>query len=70
MLYHMLAESVLKQKDPVFRPLYDKCKADIAEKYPEYTKAHIHNAALNRTATFLAKRIYQYRKETGSVFDI
>lgn len=60
MLYHVLAECVLKSKDPVFRPIYDKCKADIAEKYPDYTKLHVHNAALNRTATFLAKRIYQY----------
>lgn len=60
MLYHMLAEAILKGKDPIFRPIYDKCKADIAEKHPEYTKLHIHNAALNRTATFLAKHIYQH----------
>jgi len=59
MLYHMLAESVMKQRDPNFRPIYDKCKADIAEKYPDYKKIHIHNAALNRTATFLAKEIYR-----------
>jgi len=59
MLYHMLAEEVMKQRDKTFRPIYDKCKADIAEKHPDYTKGHIHNAALNRTATFLAKQIYQ-----------
>jgi len=58
MLYHMLAEEVIKQRDEQFRPVYDKCKTDIAERYPEYTKAHIHNAALNRTATFLAKEIW------------
>lgn len=59
MLYHMLAEEVMKQRDPQFRPIYDKCKADIAEKHPDYTKGHCHNGALNRTATFLAKHIYK-----------
>jgi len=58
MLYHMLAESVMKKRDPIYRPIYDKCKADIAEKHPDYKKGHIHNAALNRTATFLAKAIF------------
>lgn len=58
MLYHLLAEEVMKQRDEKFRPIYDQCKEDIAEKYPDYTKLHIHNAALNRTATFLAKEIY------------
>lgn len=62
MLYHMLAEEVMKQKDNNFRPVYDKCKEDIAQKYPEYTKLHNHNAALNRTATFLAKEIYSTLK--------
>jgi len=66
MLYHMLAEEVMKQRDPTFRPIYDKCKADIAEKHPDYKKIHIHNAALNRTATFLAKAIFNYiRGKTG-----
>lgn len=58
MLYHMLAEEVMKQRDPVYRPIYDKCKVDIATKHSDYTKGHIHNAALNRTATFLAKEIF------------
>ncbi|MBA7699346.1 hypothetical protein ES703_108041 [subsurface metagenome] len=58
MLYHMLADEVMKLRDEKFRPIYDQCKADIAGRYPEYTKIHIHNAALNRTATFLAKKIY------------
>lgn len=60
MLYHMLAEEVMKQRDPTFRPIYDMCKADIGEKHPDYKKIHIHNAALNRTATFLAKEIYSW----------
>lgn len=59
MLYHMLAEAILKAKDPVYRPIYDKCKVDIKAKYPDYTKGHCHNGALNRTATFLAKHIYR-----------
>lgn len=59
MLYYMFAESVMKQKDPNFRPIYDKCKADIAAKHSDYTKGHIHNAAMTRLATFLAKKIYQ-----------
>ncbi len=59
MLYHMLAEEVMKLKDSTFRPIYDKCKEDIREKYPDYTKIHCHNASLNRTATFLAKHIYK-----------
>lgn len=62
MLYHMLAEEVMKQRDPLFRPVYDKCKVDITEKHPDYTKMHIHNAALNRTATFLAKHIFNHRR--------
>ena len=59
MLYHLLADEVMKLGDEHFRPVYDQCKADITRRYPEYTKAHIHNAALNRTATFLAKEVYR-----------
>lgn len=58
MLYHMLAEEVMKLRDEKFRPIYDQCKGDIAASHPFYTQKHIHNAALNRTATFLAKEIY------------
>lgn len=60
MLYHMLAESVIKARNIEYRATYDKCKEDIATSHPDYTKLHIHNAALNRTATFLAKSIYNY----------
>ncbi|GAG82115.1 unnamed protein product, partial [marine sediment metagenome] len=72
MLYHLLAEAILKAKDPQFRTIYDKCKADFVLRHPEpetrtingksvkfYTKGHSHNAALNRIATFLAKHIYK-----------
>jgi len=59
MLYHMLAEAIMKQRDKKFRPIYDQCKVDITEKYPNYTKLHIHNAAMNRTSTFLAKEIWK-----------
>ena len=64
MLYHMLAEMILRKGDPTFRPIYDKCKADIADKNPTYTKLHIHNAALNRTGTMLAKHIFRHVKGT------
>ena len=67
MLYHMLAEEVMKQRDPTFRPIYDKCKADVALSHPDYTKGHIHNAALNRTATFLAKYIFRDIKRNGNL---
>jgi len=60
-LYRMLAEEVMKLRDDKFRPIYDKCKADIAQRFPDYTKGHIHKAALNRTATFLAKEIHSKR---------
>ena len=60
MLYHLLAEEIVKQKDSKFRPLYDKFKADMAVKYEGEKKFRINNAALNRTATFLAKEIYRY----------
>lgn len=66
MLYHMLAEMILRKGDPTFRPIYDKCKVDIADKNPSYTKGHIHNAALNRTATMLAKHIFKHVKGTVS----
>jgi len=65
MLYRMLADEVVRLGEPRFRPIYDKCKADIAERHPDYTKRHIHNAALNRTATFLAKEIYGIAKKQG-----
>ena len=67
MLYHMLAEKVLQQGDPTFRPIYDKCKVDIADRNPSYTKGHIHNAALNRTSTMLAKHIFRHVKDTIDV---
>lgn len=63
MLYHMLAESTMKLKNAEYRAIYDKCKEDITRNHPDYTKGHIHNAALNRTATFLAKTIYRAVKE-------
>lgn len=65
MLYHMLAEETMKKRDPTFRPLYDKYKADIAERHPDYNKMHIHNAALNRVATMLAKAIFEHCNNTG-----
>lgn len=77
MLYHMLAVSVMRQRDETFRPIYDKCKADFKQTHPEvevriinnkkvrfFTPKHIDNAALNRTATFLAKEVWQRVRES------
>lgn len=66
MLYHLLAEEIVKQRDPNFRPLYDKLKTDMAVKYKDSPKHRINNAALNRTATFLAKEIYKHCNKNGS----
>jgi hypothetical protein len=60
MLYHLLAEEIVKQRDTKFRPLYDKFKVDMAVKYEGEKKFRINNAALNRTATFLAKAVYKH----------
>lgn len=64
MLYHMLADEVMRQRDERFRPIYDRCKENIATKQADYSKKHIHNAALNRTATFLAKEVWQTGRES------
>lgn len=61
-LYHNLATCMLKCDNQEFRHIYDKCKADISDRHLGYTKAHVHDAALNRTATFLAKHIFHYMK--------
>jgi hypothetical protein len=65
MLYHILAECTLKSHSIEFRAIYDKCKCDLTLKHPDYTKGHIHNASLNRTATFLAKRIFNLNGESN-----
>ena len=65
MLYHLLAEEIVKWRDPKFRPLYDKFKEDMAVKYEGERKFRINNAALNRTATFLAKEIYWHCTNGG-----
>jgi hypothetical protein len=61
-LYHMLAEKVWYHEDKDFRPIYDQCKADIHDKHPDYDDKHLHYAALIRTATYLAKHVFEYVK--------
>jgi hypothetical protein len=63
-LYYMLTEGVMKHRDPKFKPIFDKCKADIAGKHPSYTKGEINRAAMNRTATMLAKHVFRHVKGT------
>lgn len=59
-LYHMLARLTRQYEDPEFKLMYDKCKADIQAKHPDYDEKHLHFAAVNRTATMLAKYIFRY----------
>jgi hypothetical protein len=61
-LYFMLSEEIMRKRDAEFRPIYDKCKSDLQVRFPLHSKKHIHRAALNRTATFLAKAIYNHCK--------
>lgn len=63
MLYHMLADEVIKQRDTQFRPIYDKCKIDIAAKHEDWRKYRVNNAGVNRLATFLAKEVYYAVRE-------
>jgi len=57
-ILHQIAEQTLRHSDPVYRPLYDTCKANLSKKHPDWTKAYVHAAALNRVATFIAKEIW------------
>lgn len=65
MLYHLLAEEIVRFRDPNFRPFYDKVKVDMRIKYDGESKYRINNAALNRTSTFLAKAIYHHFSDRG-----
>ena len=58
MLYYLLAKEVVMQKDKEFYPLYQKMKADLGERNPEWKKGHLDKAARNRVATMIAKRVY------------
>ena len=68
MLYHLLAEETMRLRDKKFRLIYDKCKEDIATSHQDYTPKHIHNAALNRTATFLAKGLYATKGDSYVIY--
>jgi hypothetical protein len=64
-LYHMLAEKVWYYENKDFRPIYDQCKADIHDKHPDYDEKHLHFAALIRTATYLAKYVFEYVRQNA-----
>jgi len=63
MLYHLLAEEIVRQRDATFRPLYDRFKAAMAVKYEGEKPYRINNAAMCRTATYLAKAVYRHCTE-------
>jgi len=58
-LLYQIAEQTIRHRDPTYRPLYDRCKQRLKERHPDWTKAHVHGAALNRVATFIAKEVWQ-----------
>lgn len=60
-LYYLMATETIRWDDN-YKELYAKLKIDVAKKHPDYTKAHLSYATLNRLATFLAKRIFEYGK--------
>lgn len=53
-----MAKSMLMNKNPTYRALYDKCKLRYQTEHPEWSKLHIHNKALNIVATFIAKEFW------------
>ena len=58
-LTRQIAISLIRQKNPIYYPLYLKIKGDLSKRNPNLRKVVIHEMALNRTGTFLLKEIYQ-----------
>jgi hypothetical protein len=56
----MIVGCIIKAKDPKYYPMYLKFKEDArARSQPGKSKMGIHRIAMNRTATFILKEIYQ-----------
>jgi len=68
-VYFLLAEQMLKQKNPEYRKIYDEAKQKSVEKHErgeckcKYPKSHNHKVGLNRVSTALAKLIYDTKEE-------
>jgi hypothetical protein len=68
-IMYNLVESVIMAKDPKYYTLYLKFKEDAKIRNPDKPKMAIHRIAVNRTATFLLKEIYElFRVENRVVF--
>jgi hypothetical protein len=64
-----LVGSIIKAKDPKYYALYLKFKEDAKARTPGKSKIAIHRIAINRTATFILKEIYElFRVENREVF--
>lgn len=58
-IMYNLVGSAIKAKDPKYYALYLKLKEDAKTKYPAKSKMKYHMIAINRTATFILKEVYQ-----------
>jgi len=58
-IMYNLVGSIIKAKDPKYYGLYLKFKEDAKTRNPNKPKIAIHRIAINRTATFFLKEIYE-----------
>ena len=64
--YYLLADQIIRHRDPQFRPFYDKVKGQFKERYPDWKAGKVNGMAVNRLCTFLAKEIYLGYKDALS----
>lgn len=68
-VYFLLAEQMLKQKNEEYRKIYDEAKQESVERHErgeckcKYPKAHNHKVGMNRVSTALAKEVYNTKEE-------
>jgi len=55
----LLVGNLMKQKDKHYYPMYLEFKEKLRVKFPTKPKMAIHMIAINRTATFILKEVYQ-----------
>lgn len=63
MILHIMATQMLKFNNPIYRPLYDRCKLRYQTEHPEWaekkaTKGQAHRKAMNIVATYIAKEFW------------
>lgn len=68
-VYFLLSEQMLKQKNQEFRKIYDEAKQESVEKHErgecncKYPKSHNHKVGMNRVSTALAKIVFDTKEE-------